>query len=204
MAEMVHTPPRTPDTTEEPLAVIGMSCRFAPDLDTPGQLWEFLRAGRSAVGEMPARRWDPYEADPKTRAILRQTTRKGSFMQDIEGFDAEFFQITPREAEYIDPQQRIMLEMAWEALCDAGLPPTSLARHRRRRLRGRELQRLRPPAAGGPGPHRRLGGQRHHVLRHRQPHLVLPGRARPEHGGRHRLRRLPDRAARGVPGAAQR
>ncbi len=124
---MVHTPPTTPDTTEEPLAVIGMSCRFAPDLDTPGQLWEFLRAGRSAVGEMPARRWDPYEADPKTRAILRQTTRKGSFMQDIEGFDAEFFQITPREAEYIDPQQRIMLEMAWEALCDAGLPPTSLA-----------------------------------------------------------------------------
>jgi 6-methylsalicylic acid synthase len=124
---MVHTPPTTQDTTEEPLAVIGMSCRFAPDLDTPGQLWEFLRAGRSAVGEMPARRWDPYEADPKTRAILRQTTRKGSFMQDIEGFDAEFFQITPREAEYIDPQQRIMLEMAWEALCDAGLPPTSLA-----------------------------------------------------------------------------
>ncbi|MDG6103023.1 type I polyketide synthase [Dactylosporangium aurantiacum] len=124
---MVYTPPTTTDTTEEPLAVIGMSCRFAPDLDTPGQLWEFLRAGRSAVGEMPARRWDPYEADPKTRAILRQTTRKGSFMRDIEGFDAEFFQITPREAEYIDPQQRIMLEMAWEALCDAGLPPTSLA-----------------------------------------------------------------------------
>ncbi|MEV4513673.1 beta-ketoacyl synthase N-terminal-like domain-containing protein [Dactylosporangium sp. NPDC049525] len=124
---MVHTPPMTPDTTDEPLAVIGMSCRFAPDLDTPGQLWEHLRAGRSAVGEMPARRWDPYEADPKTRAILRQTTRKGSFMNDIEGFDAEFFQITPREAEYIDPQQRIMLEMAWEALCDAGLPPTSLA-----------------------------------------------------------------------------
>ncbi|MET7418863.1 beta-ketoacyl synthase N-terminal-like domain-containing protein [Dactylosporangium sp. NPDC005555] len=124
---MVHTPQTAPETTEEPLAVIGMSCRFAPDLDTPGQLWEFLRAGRSAVGEMPARRWDPYEADPKTRAILRQTTRKGSFMQDIEGFDAEFFQITPREAEYIDPQQRIMLEMAWEALCDAGLPPTSLA-----------------------------------------------------------------------------
>ncbi|MEU0555553.1 type I polyketide synthase [Dactylosporangium sp. NPDC006015] len=125
---MVHTPEtRNPGNTEEPLAVIGMSCRFAPDLDTPGQLWEFLRAGRSAVGEMPARRWDPYEADPKSRAILRQTTRKGSFMQDIEGFDAEFFQITPREAEYIDPQQRIMLEMAWEALCDAGLPPTSLA-----------------------------------------------------------------------------
>ncbi|MFE9581410.1 beta-ketoacyl synthase N-terminal-like domain-containing protein [Nocardia sp. NPDC006044] len=117
----------TPHPTEEPLAVIGMSCRFAPDLDTPGQLWEHLRAGRSAVGEMPSRRWDPYEIDPQTRAILRKTTRKGSFMRDIEGFDAEFFQITPREAEYIDPQQRIMLELAWEALCDAGLPPMSLS-----------------------------------------------------------------------------
>jgi 6-methylsalicylic acid synthase len=119
--------PVTPDPAGEPLAVIGMSCRFAPDLDTPGQLWEFLRAERSAVGEMPARRWDPYEIDSETRTILRGTTRKGSFMRDIEGFDAEFFQITPREAEYIDPQQRIMLELAWEALCDAGLPPTALA-----------------------------------------------------------------------------
>ncbi|MFE4171528.1 type I polyketide synthase [Streptomyces sp. NPDC056909] len=124
---MVQNPPVTQDRAEEPLAVIGMSCRFAPDLDTPGQLWDFLRAGRSAVGEMPARRWDPYETNPQTSAILRRTTRKGSFMRDIEGFDAEFFQITPREAEYIDPQQRIMLELAWEALCDAGLPPTALA-----------------------------------------------------------------------------
>nr|B4XYB8.1 RecName: Full=5-methyl-1-naphthoate synthase; AltName: Full=Azinomycin biosynthesis protein B [Streptomyces sahachiroi]ABY83164.1 Azi26 [Streptomyces sahachiroi]BFD88289.1 phthiocerol type I polyketide synthase PpsA [Streptomyces sp. Xyl84] len=121
MAENVQNPP------VEPLAVIGMSCRFAPDLDTPGRLWEFLRAGGSAVGEMPDRRWDPYVTDSRTRDILRTTTRKGSFMRDIEGFDAEFFQITPREAEYIDPQQRIMLELAWEALCDAGLPPTSLA-----------------------------------------------------------------------------
>ncbi len=127
MAENSRTSPVIRDPAGEALAVIGMSCRFAPDLDTPGQLWEFLRAGRSAVGEMPARRWDPYEIDPQTRAILRRTTRKGSFMRDIEGFDAEFFQITPREAEYIDPQQRIMLELAWEALCDAGLPPASLA-----------------------------------------------------------------------------
>ncbi|MFD7168127.1 type I polyketide synthase [Streptomyces violascens] len=127
MAKNVQNPTAAPDPSVEPLAVIGMSCRFAPDLDTPGQLWEFLRAGRSAVGEMPDRRWDPYEKDSRTRDILRRTTRKGSFMRDIEGFDAEFFQITPREAEYIDPQQRIMLEMAWEALCDAGLPPTSLA-----------------------------------------------------------------------------
>ncbi|MGW3231189.1 type I polyketide synthase [Kitasatospora sp. NPDC001095] len=127
MPETQQTQPANPAPAEEPLAVIGMSCRFAPDLDTPGRLWEFLREGRSSVGEMPARRWDPYETTPQTRAILRTTTRKGSFLRDIEGFDAEFFQITPREAEYLDPQQRIMLELAWEALCDAGLPPTSLA-----------------------------------------------------------------------------
>ncbi|MCP2336079.1 type I polyketide synthase [Actinomadura rupiterrae] len=109
------------------VAVIGMSCRFAPDLDSPDRLWEFLREGRSSVRPMPAKRWDPYAAgSPRATAIMRGTTRLGSFLDDIEGFDAEFFGITPREADFLDPQQRIMLELAWEALAAAGVPPLDL------------------------------------------------------------------------------
>lgn len=111
----------------EPIAIVGLSCRFAPDLNTPEEYWSFLTEGSTSVSEMPARRWDPYlGSSPEVRGILNKTTRKGSFLSDIEGFDAEFFQITPREAEFLDPQQRIMLEISWEALNDAGLPPTSL------------------------------------------------------------------------------
>ncbi|CAM3838982.1 SDR family NAD(P)-dependent oxidoreductase [Nocardiopsis rhodophaea] len=113
---------------DDAIAIVGLSCRFAPDLTTPDQLWSFLLDGRSTVSEMPDKRWDPYTSSgPEATAILRRTTRKGSYLDDIEGFDAEFFQITPREAEYLDPQQRIMLELAWEALGDAGVPPLSLA-----------------------------------------------------------------------------
>ncbi|MFJ4913471.1 type I polyketide synthase [Streptomyces sp. NPDC088726] len=113
--------------TDEVVAIIGMSCRFAPDLDSPAKLWATLVEGRSAVSEMPDKRWEPYAAQsPEATAILRKTTRKGMFLDDIEGFDADFFKITPREAEYLDPQQRILLEMAWEALEDSGLPPLAL------------------------------------------------------------------------------
>ncbi|MFF8725822.1 beta-ketoacyl synthase N-terminal-like domain-containing protein [Streptomyces sp. NPDC015171] len=112
---------------DDAIAIIGMSCRFAPDLDTPGRLWEALLAGRSSIGEMPGKRWDPYAAQsPDATAILRRTTRKGMYLDDIEGFDADFFRITPREAEFLDPQQRILLELAWEALEDAGVPPLAL------------------------------------------------------------------------------
>ncbi|MBE1576291.1 polyketide synthase [Amycolatopsis roodepoortensis] len=106
------------------VAVVGMSCRFAPDLDSPGKLWEFLIDGRDSVREMPERRWSSYAAaSPQATNILRKTTRKGAFLDDIEGFDADFFGISPREADFLDPQQRIILELAWEALVDAGLPP---------------------------------------------------------------------------------
>lgn len=109
------------------VAVVGMSCRFAPDLDSPEKFWAFLAQGRSTVSEMPDKRWEPYaKTSPQATTILRQTTRKGSFLEDIEGFDADFFGISPREADYLDPQQRIVLELAWEALANAGIPPLSL------------------------------------------------------------------------------
>ncbi|WP_433259955.1 type I polyketide synthase [Actinosynnema sp. CS-041913] len=109
------------------VAVIGMSCRFSPDLDSPDRLWSFLVNGGSSVRDMPDRRWEPYAASsPQATAIMRNTTRLGSFLDDIEGFDADFFGISPREADFLDPQQRILLELAWEALVRAGVPPLAL------------------------------------------------------------------------------
>ncbi|WP_307783707.1 type I polyketide synthase [Streptomyces spinoverrucosus] len=115
-------------TANEPIAVIGMGCRFAGDIDSPERFWNFLMAGRDAISEIPSERWEPYaSSSAENAALLRRTTRFGGFLTDIQGFDAEFFGITPREAELMDPQQRIVLEVAWEALEHAGVPPRSLA-----------------------------------------------------------------------------
>lgn len=116
------------DTTDMPIAIVGMSCRFAPNLDSPAKLWEFLAAGASNITEMPEKRWRPYaSSSPDATAIMRGTTLKGSFLDDIEGFDADFFGISPKEAAFLDPQQRFMLELTWEALVSAGIPPSRLA-----------------------------------------------------------------------------
>jgi acyl transferase domain-containing protein/acyl carrier protein len=104
----------------DPIAIVGMACRFPGGISTPEALWELLAAGRDALDEIPAERWGAYR-------VPRDTTRRGGFLTDVAGFDAEFFQITPREAELIDPQQRLVLETTWEALEHAGIPPHTLA-----------------------------------------------------------------------------
>lgn len=114
-------------TADEPIAIIGMAFRFAPDLDSPERFWSFLLQGRNAVRQVPPERWAPYDSHcPEVGAVLRRTTQLGCYLDDISGFDANFFGVTPREADYIDPQQRITLELAWAALENAGLPPHRL------------------------------------------------------------------------------
>ncbi|WP_373693475.1 beta-ketoacyl synthase N-terminal-like domain-containing protein [[Mycobacterium] burgundiense] len=115
-------------TSPEPIAIVGVGCRLAGDIGTAEQFWDFLLAGRSAVREVPAERWEPYlHRDPRNAAVLRETTTLGTFIDDLAGFDAEFFGVSPREAELMDPQQRLALEVSWEALEHAGVPPRSLA-----------------------------------------------------------------------------
>ena len=81
------------------------------------------------IGEVPPERWQPFEdGSPEVAATLARTTRWGSFLPDIDAFDAEFFEISPSEADKMDPQQRLLLEVAWEALEHAGIPPSSLRR----------------------------------------------------------------------------
>ncbi len=110
------------------VAIIGMSCRFpgAPDLDA---YWRLLRDGVDAVTEVPTDRWDVESLyDPDPAAPGKMVSRWGGFLAEVDKFDAAFFGLSPRESNHVDPQQRFILEVAWEALEDAGLPPLSLAR----------------------------------------------------------------------------
>ncbi|MFC6084167.1 type I polyketide synthase [Sphaerisporangium aureirubrum] len=99
-----------------PVAVIGVACRL-PQAPDPAAFWELLRDGRSAITAPPPGRWEEAPDAP----------RFGGFLGDLDGFDPEFFGISPREAAEMDPQQRLVLELAWEALEDARIPPARLA-----------------------------------------------------------------------------
>lgn len=110
----------------EPIAIVGLGCRF-PQSDGPEAFWRLLSEGRDAIREVPAERWDlEHLYDPNPNAAGRISTRYGGFLSEVDRFDAGFFGISPREAELLDPQQRMLLEVAWHALEDAGQAPAEL------------------------------------------------------------------------------
>jgi amino acid adenylation domain-containing protein len=127
-AEHPAPPPRSerrPDVAnDDRIAVIGMSGRF-PGADTVDALWALLREGRSALGDMPAERWDQHQRD-LFRGDAAQFHTRGGYAADIQCFDPVFFGISPREARWIDPRQRLFLEEAWHAFEDAGRMGESL------------------------------------------------------------------------------
>ncbi|UFP94721.1 type I polyketide synthase [Gloeobacter morelensis] len=112
----------------EPLAIVGMGCRFPGGAENPERFWQLLRDGVDAIRDVPPERWslaDLYDPDPG--ATGKTCTRRGGFLEQVDRFDAEFFGISPPEAQRMDPQQRLVLEVAWEALEDAAIVPAALA-----------------------------------------------------------------------------
>jgi malonyl CoA-acyl carrier protein transacylase len=111
----------------EPIAIIGIGCRF-PKAKDPESFWQLLRNGIDAITEVPPQRWDIntfYDPQPATPG--KMNTRWGGFLDQVDEFDPSFFGISPRETEHMDPQQRLVLEVAWEALENAGIVPETLA-----------------------------------------------------------------------------
>lgn len=111
-----------------PIAVIGMACRLPGGIDSPERLWDALLRGDDFVTEVPLERWDAEEYyDPEPGVPGRSVSKWGAFLDDVAGFDAEFFGISEREATAIDPQHRLLLETAWEAVEHAGIDPKAMA-----------------------------------------------------------------------------
>ncbi len=108
----------------EPIAIVGIGCRFPGGVSSPEDLWSLLWSGRDAIAAIPAERLAL--ASPAEAELWRRVPPFGGFLDRVWDFDAGFFSISPREAGAMDPQHRLLLQATWEALEDAGLPPSAL------------------------------------------------------------------------------
>jgi len=120
---------QSPDRAFTDIAIVGMSLRFPGGIDTPEHFWSVLEQGGCVISTRPEDRWREYKAELDALDLQWQHIHQGGFLHDIDKFDPAFFHITPAEAQAMDPQQRILLELAWEAFEYAGIDAEKLAKH---------------------------------------------------------------------------
>ncbi len=113
-------------TDAHDIAIVGLSTRFPGAGHTPSQMWEMLAAGRDGISDLPEDRWTEFKSDPTLKAAIENANTKGGYLDDVKGFDAEFFAMSPLEVVNVDPQQRLALELTWEALEHAHIPASDL------------------------------------------------------------------------------
>nr|WP_019972601.1 polyketide synthase Pks13 [Mycobacterium sp. 141] len=108
------------------IAIVGVATRFPGDLNTPDEMWTALLEGRDAITDLPEGRWEEFLDEPRIAERVAKARTRGGYLKDIKGFDSEFFALSKMEADNIDPQQRMALELTWEALEHARIPASSL------------------------------------------------------------------------------
>ncbi len=108
------------------IAIVGLATRFPGDMNTPDEMWQALLEGRDAITDLPEGRWSEFMDEPRLAERIRKARTRGGYLSDIKGFDAEFFALSKMEADNIDPQQRMALELTWEALENARIPASAL------------------------------------------------------------------------------
>ncbi|MFG1934566.1 polyketide synthase Pks13 [Mycobacterium sp. NPDC048908] len=110
----------------EDIAIVGIATRFPGDMNTPDETWQALLEGRDAITDLPEGRWEEFLSEPRIAERVAKARTRGGYLTDIKGFDAEFFTLSKMEADNLDPQQRMALELTWEALENARIPASSL------------------------------------------------------------------------------
>ncbi len=108
------------------IAIVGLSTRFPGDMNTPDEMWQALLAGRDAIIDLPEGRWSEFLEEPRLAELIAKARTRGGYLSDIKGFDSEFFALSKMEADNLDPQQRMALELTWEALENARIPASGL------------------------------------------------------------------------------
>ncbi|WP_344870216.1 polyketide synthase Pks13 [Gordonia hankookensis] len=113
-------------SADDDIAIVGLSTRFPKAGSTPESTWEALIEGRDGISDLPDDRWTEFRADARMAEVLDKRNLRGGYLDDVKAFDADFFQMSPREVEMVDPQQRLAMELTWEALEHAHIPPSDL------------------------------------------------------------------------------
>lgn len=108
------------------IAIVGLSTRLPGDMNSPEETWQALMEGRDAITDLPEGRWSEFLDEPRLAERMARASTRGGYLKDIKGFDSEFFAVAKTEADNIDPQQRMALELTWEALEQARIPASSL------------------------------------------------------------------------------